>query len=155
MIGPPHEAPSGIVSSGQLLAKPISETAARDRDQGVDVERRGARAQDGPHAGREGRLHGAAQLHEVPRRQQVQGAAQGGPTHDLPRRDQAQEILATEPRDARPQPDERRPRDLRLQRDQPLDRVARRGLLAREEHLPRQRRAIELTCRHIFQSLSP
>ena len=27
LIGPPHEAPSGIVSAGQLLAKPISETA--------------------------------------------------------------------------------------------------------------------------------
>ena len=68
-----------------------------------------------------------------------------GRFHDLPAVDSTRELVALEARNTRPERDIRRRRPLSLKAAQTLDRVDHIDLLAFQQELPRQERAIQLT----------
>src|SRR6266508_368118 len=80
----------------------------------------------------------------VPGARQVQRAAHHRRTDHLAVVERIVEVLAGERLQPRPQPDERRLRLLRLRTRQPLHRLDDGDPLPRQQHLARQRRAIEL-----------
>ncbi len=102
------------------------------------------RPHDRPHARVE---HGLQRRDAAPRSpsRSPRGASRAGTWRAPPCvHEELRERLPAEPLDARPQADERGPRVLRLQADEPLDRGERPHVLATEQHLSRERRAVEL-----------
>ncbi len=74
---------------------------------------------------------------------QMQGSAHHRRADDLALLDQRCQIVPLETTQARPQPDIRRQRQLRLHPGQPLDGVSDGQGVAFEQHLPRQCRAVQ------------
>ena len=80
----------------------------------------------------------------VARGDEMQRPAHHGRLHHLAAQDRALERIAREARHARPEPDVRRRRPLRLHPGEPLDRWQHADALALEQQLPRERRAVQL-----------
>ena len=93
------------------------------------------------------RLERSAPAEIVARGDQVQRAAHGGDANHRARVQHLQQVLAREAGEAAPQTDERRPRLLRLQAGEALDRGDRRHRLAGQQELAREQGSIELTLR--------
>ena len=112
-----------------------------------NVELVEARADCRPEAVRERGLQRRAQERVVRRRHQMDRDAHERGAHHFASMDEVEQIALLEALEARPEPHERRLRDLGLQTHQPFEHLERRRALAREQHLPRERRAIELAQR--------
>jgi len=129
----------------ELVERPrfLLDQLARDRDQRIDVESRVA-VPEGRHRRGQGGLERCAEGGVVARAQQVQRRPHGGRADDAPVVDRLVELLAAEVVQARPQCEKRWLRLLRLQAAELLDGACHVGGLALEEHLARERRAVEL-----------
>jgi hypothetical protein len=75
------------------------------------------------HSRRERRLYRAAEAREILGAHHVQRAAQMRSANRLSRCEERSEVIALETLHTRPQPDVRRPRQLRLHGDEALDRA--------------------------------
>ena len=125
-----------LVGQRRLLCEPsrAAERVERVREMRVVVPRRHVAERPPEHR-------------VVARRNEVKRAAHDGRFDDVPFQHGTFERLSPKACDARPEPDVGRGRPLALKPGEPLDRRESADLLALEEELPRERRAVQLSQR--------